>query len=122
MTTIRVPDIGDASNVTVIEVAVSPGDTVSEGDTLIVLESDKASMEIPADASGVVGTLHVKVPSLALCMSKRAPRSTRVIQSVSSKLGLAQPRSSLRHRRRPQRSHQSLPPHRWRQPLRVVLP
>ncbi len=60
MTTIRVPDIGDASNVTVIEVAVSPGDTVSEGDTLIVLESDKASMEIPADASGVVGTLHVK--------------------------------------------------------------
>ena len=60
MTTIRVPDIGDASNVTVIEVAVSPGDTVAEGDTLIVLESDKASMEIPADASGVVGTLHVK--------------------------------------------------------------
>jgi len=59
MTTIRVPDIGDASNVTVIEVAVSQGDTVSEGDTLIVLESDKASMEIPADASGVVGKIHV---------------------------------------------------------------
>jgi len=59
MTMIRVPDIGDASNVTVIEVAVSQGDTVSEGDTLIVLESDKASMEIPADASGVVGKIHV---------------------------------------------------------------
>lgn len=59
MTTIRVPDIGDASNVTVIEVAVSQGDTVAEGDTLIVLESDKASMEIPADASGVVGKIHV---------------------------------------------------------------
>ena len=59
MTTIRVPDIGDASNVTVIEIAVSQGDTVSEGDTLIVLESDKASMEIPADASGVVGKIHV---------------------------------------------------------------
>jgi len=59
MTTIRVPDIGDSSNVTVIEVAVSQGDTVSEGDTLIVLESDKASMEIPADASGVVGKIHV---------------------------------------------------------------
>lgn len=60
MTTIRVPDIGDASNVTVIEVTVATGDTVSEGDTLIVLESDKASMEIPADASGVVGVIHVK--------------------------------------------------------------
>jgi pyruvate dehydrogenase E2 component (dihydrolipoamide acetyltransferase) len=60
MTTIRVPDIGDASNVTVIEVTVATGDTVSEGDTLIVLESDKASMEIPADASGVVGAIHVK--------------------------------------------------------------
>ncbi|HBC49492.1 MAG TPA: pyruvate dehydrogenase complex dihydrolipoyllysine-residue acetyltransferase, partial [Gammaproteobacteria bacterium] len=59
MTTIRVPDIGDASNVTVIEVAVAQGDTVAEGDTLIVLESDKASMEIPADASGVVGAIHV---------------------------------------------------------------
>ena len=59
MTTIRVPDIGDVSNVTVIEVAVSQGDTVAEGDTLIVLESDKASMEIPADASGVVGKIHV---------------------------------------------------------------
>ena len=59
MTTIRVPDIGDASNVTVIEVAVSQGDNVAEGDTLIVLESDKASMEIPADASGVVRKIHV---------------------------------------------------------------
>ena len=59
MTTIRVPDIGDASNVTVIEVAVSQGDNVAEGDILIVLESDKASMEIPADASGVVGKIHV---------------------------------------------------------------
>ena len=59
MTTIRVPDIGDTSNVTVIEVAVAPGDHVNEGDTLIVLESDKASMEIPADMSGVVGHIHL---------------------------------------------------------------
>ena len=59
MTTIRIPDIGDTSNVTVIEVAVAPGDHVNEGDTLIVLESDKASMEIPADVSGVVGDIHL---------------------------------------------------------------
>lgn len=60
MTTIRVPDIGDASNVTVIEIAVATGDQVAEGDTLIVLESDKASMEIPADTAGTVGVIHVK--------------------------------------------------------------
>ena len=59
MTMIRVPDIGDTSNVTVIEVAVAPGDRVTEGDTLIVLESDKASMEIPAGVSGVVGKIHL---------------------------------------------------------------
>ena len=73
MTTIRVPDIGDASNVTVIEIAVSQGDTVSEGDTLIVLESDKASMEIPADASGLVGKF----------MSLKGLRSTKATQFVS---------------------------------------
>ncbi len=60
MTTIRVPDIGEASNVTVIEIAVATGDQVAEGDTLIVLESDKASMEIPADTAGTVGVIHVK--------------------------------------------------------------
>ena len=60
MTTICVPDIGGASGVTVIEVAVQPGDSVAVGDTLIVLESDKASMEIPAEQSGVIGVLHVR--------------------------------------------------------------
>lgn len=59
MTTICVPDIGGASGVTVIEVAIKAGDTVAVGDTLIVLESDKASMEIPAEQAGVVGVLHV---------------------------------------------------------------
>ena len=59
MITVRVPDIGDTSSVTVIEVAVAKGDIVSEGDTLIVLESDKASMEIPAESSGVIGDVHL---------------------------------------------------------------
>ena len=57
---VAVPDIGDASDVEVIEVAVSVGDAVSEGDTLIVLESDKASMEIPAPADGTVQAISVK--------------------------------------------------------------
>jgi pyruvate dehydrogenase E2 component (dihydrolipoamide acetyltransferase) len=60
MTAILVPDIGDVTNVTVIEVTVETGDTINEGDTLIVLETDKASMEIPANVSGIVGQIHVK--------------------------------------------------------------
>ena len=56
---VSVPDTGSADGVTVIEIAVSVGDSVAEGDTLIVLESDKASMEIPAPASGVVTALKV---------------------------------------------------------------
>jgi pyruvate dehydrogenase E2 component (dihydrolipoamide acetyltransferase) len=54
----QVPDIGsDTADVTEIVVAV--GDEVAEGDSLIVAESDKASLEVPAEASGVVVTLHV---------------------------------------------------------------
>ncbi|HCH31420.1 MAG TPA: pyruvate dehydrogenase complex dihydrolipoyllysine-residue acetyltransferase, partial [Oceanospirillaceae bacterium] len=43
-----VPDLGGASDVEVIEVSIKVGDEVVEGDTLVVLETDKASMEIPA--------------------------------------------------------------------------
>ena len=54
-----VPDTGNADGVTVIEISVGAGDIVSEGDTLIVLESDKASMEIPSPVSGKVLALSV---------------------------------------------------------------
>lgn len=57
---VPVPDIGDAENVEVIEISVSVGDHVKEGDSLLVLESDKASMEIPSPASGQVRQLLVK--------------------------------------------------------------
>lgn len=57
--TVTVPDFGDDSEVEVIEVCVNAGDTVEEGDSLIVLESDKASMEIPAPASGTIKELLV---------------------------------------------------------------
>lgn len=59
--TIAVPDIGGAENVDVIEVSVKPGDEVAEGDSLIVLETDKASMEVPATASGKIVSISVKV-------------------------------------------------------------
>ena len=58
-TQITIPDLGGASDVEVIELCVAPGDTVAEGDSLIVLETDKASMEIPAPQGGVITAFHV---------------------------------------------------------------
>ncbi|MBV6741039.1 dihydrolipoyllysine-residue acetyltransferase [Xanthomonas vasicola] len=56
-----VPDIGDYSDVPVIEVLVSVGDTVSKDQSLVTLESDKATMEVPSSVSGVVKEIRVKV-------------------------------------------------------------
>ncbi len=58
---VLVPDIGDFKDVAVIEVLVKPGDSVSAEQSLITLESDKATMEIPSPAAGVVKELRVKV-------------------------------------------------------------
>ncbi|NGM90670.1 dihydrolipoamide acetyltransferase, partial [Parapusillimonas sp. SGNA-6] len=58
---VKVPDIGDFKDVAVIEVLVKPGDTVKEEQSLITVESDKASMEIPSSAAGVLKELKVKV-------------------------------------------------------------
>lgn len=58
---IKVPNIGDATNVEVIEILVSPGDQVKKDDSLITLESEKASMEIPSPAEGVIDQIKVKI-------------------------------------------------------------
>jgi len=58
---VAVPDIGDFDEVPVIEVLVSPGDTVAEEDPLVTLESDKATMDVPAPFAGVVQDLKVNV-------------------------------------------------------------
>src|SRR6188474_441674 len=58
---VTVPDIGDFKNIPVIEVLVKPGDTVKPEDPLISLESDKATMEVPAPQAGVVKELKLKV-------------------------------------------------------------
>jgi len=52
--TVQLPDVGDAQEINVIEVAVKPGDEVQPGDLLLVVESDKASMEIPATHAGTI--------------------------------------------------------------------
>jgi dihydrolipoamide dehydrogenase len=57
---IKVPDIGDFKNVPVIEVLVKPGDAVKKEDPLITLESDKATMDVPAPQAGVVKEIRVK--------------------------------------------------------------
>ena len=58
---ILVPDMGDIDEVEVIEVAAQPGTSVSPGDLLVVLESDKASMEIPIEVSGMLLEISVAV-------------------------------------------------------------
>ena len=58
---VKVPDIGDFKNVPVVEVLVKPGDTVQPEDPLVTLESDKATLEVPSPAAGVVKELKLKI-------------------------------------------------------------
>ena len=58
---VKVPDIGDFEEVGVIEVLVAPGDRVEKEGSLITVESDKATMEIPSPVAGVVKELKIKV-------------------------------------------------------------
>jgi len=80
---VSVPDIGDYSDVEVIEMLVGPGDTVAAEDSLITLESDKASMEVPSPAAGTVKEMRVQLgdhvsqgsPVLLLTLSAAAAES-----------------------------------------------
>jgi pyruvate/2-oxoglutarate dehydrogenase complex dihydrolipoamide acyltransferase (E2) component len=58
---VKVPDIGDFTDVPVIEVLVKPGDTVKPEDSLVTLESDKATLDVPAPSAGTVKSIAVKV-------------------------------------------------------------
>jgi len=61
ITEIKVPDLGDVSDVDIIEVLVQVGDVVAEEQTLAVLETDKASMDLPASSAGKVTAVHISV-------------------------------------------------------------
>lgn len=63
MTTLKVnvPDIGDFNDIPVIEILVKPGDKVQEEDSLITLESDKATMDVPSPTSGEIREIHVQI-------------------------------------------------------------
>ena len=81
---VKVPDIGDFKDVPVIEVLVKQGDTVKPEDPLVTLESDKATMDVPSPAAGVVEALRVKVGDrvsegsvLALLASEKGEKSEK---------------------------------------------
>ena len=65
---IKVPDIGDFKDVPIIEILVKPGDAVKPEQSLVTLESDKATMDVPASASGVVREPKVPAVSVATLM------------------------------------------------------
>src|SRR5437660_7980687 len=58
---VKVPDIGDFSDVPVIEVLVKAGDSVKAEDSLVTLESDKATMDVPSPSAGIIKDVKVKV-------------------------------------------------------------
>jgi len=61
LTEVKVPDIGDFHDVPVIEILVAVGDSVSAEDPLVTLESDKATMDVPAPADGTVREIKVSL-------------------------------------------------------------
>src|SRR5262252_4494264 len=67
---VKIPDIGDFTDVKVIEIMVKPGDKISVEDPLITIESDKASMEVPSPRSGVIKEVKV---TLGDAVSEGAP-------------------------------------------------
>lgn len=97
---VRMPDIGDAKDVGVIEILVKAGDAVLEGQTLIIVETDKASMEIPSPQTGVLQSLTVGLDDkisegspIALIESEgRSPAPAPLIEPVAA---LAEPRQEV---------------------------
>ena len=82
---VTIPDIGDYQDVPVIEVLVAEGETVEKDQTLLVLESDKATLDVPAPAAGVVSGLKLKVGDkvamgVAVCTITGAVRRPRVVE------------------------------------------
>lgn len=83
-----VPDLGGSEGVEVIEICVEPGDEIAEGDSVVVLETDKASMEIPAEAAGTVVSIAVKEGD------KVSPGDALVVLTVAGAAPSAAPASA----------------------------
>ncbi|PMG43523.1 dihydrolipoyllysine-residue acetyltransferase [Shewanella sp. 10N.286.52.B9] len=98
---VHVPDIGDADNVDIIEVLVSVGETIEADTGLITLETDKATMEVPAPTAGVVKELKVNVGdkvsqgSLVLMLEVGTSASAPVAEAVSAPAASSAPATSV---------------------------
>ena len=94
---VKVPNIGDFAEVTVIELMVKAGDTIAPDQSLITVESDKASMEIPASQGGVVSELKVKLGdkvkegSVVLLLDAAAGAPARAGDAAPGKAPVAPP-------------------------------
>ncbi len=93
---IKVPDIGSSGKASVIEISVKPGDTIEAEQALITLESDKASMEIPSPAAGVVESISVKVGDEVgtgdlILILKGAARAKRATDKAPAAQAASQP-------------------------------
>ena len=91
---VKVPDIGDFKNIPVIELFVKPGDSVKAEDSLMTLESDKATMDVPSPAAGVVKQVIIKIgdkvskgtPVLVLEESAAAPAAAPTPTPAASQM------------------------------------
>ena len=99
---VLVPDLGDIDEVEVIEVGITQGDTVNVGDLLLVLESDKASMEIPAEISGEIVSLalsvgdQVRAGSLIAVIATNDTNNVELTSAASDSLCLPRQQSLVR--------------------------
>ena len=100
---VKVPDIGDFKNIPVIEVLVKPGDRVNKEAALVTLESDKATMDVPAPAAGVVKEVRVKV-------GDKVSEGSLVLTLESSAEGAAARPAAPQPAAAPSPQPQSLPP------------
>jgi pyruvate dehydrogenase E2 component (dihydrolipoamide acetyltransferase) len=97
---VKVPDIGDFHDIPVIEVLVKPGDAIAVDDSLVTLESDKATMDVPAPVAGTVKRVGVKVGdtvsagSVVLTLETGTPDASRPVESVQGTMSEA-PRAEL---------------------------
>ncbi len=114
---VKVPDIGDFKDVEVIELLVKPGDAIAKDQSLITVESDKASMEIPSSAAGIVKQLMVKLgdkvskdsPLLMIDSEAQSAPAAKAAApaSASPPAASSAPPATVRRRRRPANRRQT---------------
>ncbi len=125
---VKVPDIGDFSDVPVIDLFVKVGDTIKVDDAICTLESDKATMDVPSTAAGVVSEVLVqlgsKVSEGALLIKVEtgagAPATAPAVQAAASAPGAVRPRFLHLRQRRPQPLLQPRLPRRCRSAPRCM--